>query len=204
MSVLGSDDLRMVVHWEPPCVPTAYLRNRGALSIIRSRLGKVLSPTHNIKLETGIPIHLLLRYIQAWGGAGDSVTIHRLKGLCWIFLEEITITKDFLLWWDIYPGLHQGQITTKVLRDEQETKVSPQGETMSGHIGLWLVNEGRGLFFFAHQAEAIIFDANEHGSLIRFEGVRPWEIGNGSQVFKHLQQSEVLHNNRKLGERETN
>lgn len=77
------------------------------------------------------------------------MTIHQLKGLCWIFLEEITITKDFLLWWDNYPGLHRGQITTKALEDDQETKVSQQGETMSGHIGLWSVNEGRGLFFFA-------------------------------------------------------
>lgn len=50
-------------------------------------------------------------------------------------------------------------------------------------------------FLLRLTSRSYFFDANEHGSLIQFEGVRPWEIRSSSQVFKHLQQPQALHNN---------
>ena len=157
-------------------------------------------------MRKGIPAHLILRYLRASPPVPpipeDLMIIRQLKGVVWSFVEGIDLMKDPLLWWDIYPALHKGHITTRILRTKRGAKVYPEGQLISGHLGTWLVNEGQGWFFFAGEEESIAFDANDAMkdlNLFGFQGPMSWMIQRSLQALGHRQQMERLTHSTNLG-----
>ncbi|KAL6240892.1 hypothetical protein RBB50_012151 [Rhinocladiella similis] len=199
MSAVKAEDLGLVLLWHLPKTPSAYLRNDFWVSAICKSLGNVIPKSHSTTMGKGIPAHLMLRYLRASPTVPpipeDLMIIRQLKGVVWSFVEGIDLMKDPLLWWDIYPALHEGHITTRILRTERGAKVHPEGQLISGRLGTWLVNEGQGWFFFAGEEESIAFDANDAMKdlgLFGFQGPMSWMIEKSLQALRRRQQMERL------------